>query len=386
MKKVIVNSKGKEKLKNLNLWLYKDELKEIPKSVKPGDLVHVKDETGRFLALGYANPKSLITVRILSFSKREINIGFFKERIQNALSKRKKIQKITDAYRVVHSEGDLLPGLVIDRYKDYLVLQINTTGMYRLKPLVLEAVKEILNPEGLLIKFDKKVANVELLPEEEEKIGGIPSEIIIHENNVKFAVDIVGGQKTGFFLDQRRNRKITTDYVEQGFEVLDLFSNAGGFGIYAALHGASHVDFVDISKHAVSLIEKNCKLNGITNYTVYNEDAFDFLQNVQKKYDVIVIDPPPFAKTLKEKEGAIRGFKYLVVNAVKALKEKGYIAVFSCSHHITQKDLKDVLLFASSKTGKSFTIVEHMYQDLDHPYLLNAPASFYLKGYLVMME
>ncbi len=388
MKKVIVNKSGYEKLSYFNPWLYRNEIKKFPKNVTAGSLVEIYSEKGQSLGIGYINPKSLITVRVLSFEKENIDINFFIKKIKKALEKRKKLEKITDSYRIIHSEADDIPGLIVDKYKNYLSVQFNTLGINNFKNEIIEALIKILNPEGIFQKCDEKVAKIEGFECQEKEISGkVPEEIIINENNIKFLVSIKEGQKTGFFLDQRKNRKIVSNYVEKGFKVLDLFSNAGGFGIYAQKAGASEVDFVDISKQACESIEKNCKLNNIKNYNIYNEDAFDFLNKNQKKYNLIVIDPPPFAKTKKEKEGAVKGLQYLVINSIKALEnEEGYIAVFSCSHHISFEELNRVLLFSSFKTKKKITVLEHMYQDIDHPIVLNIPNSLYLKGYLVKVQ
>ncbi len=384
MKKIIVNKNGLEKIKYLNLWLHKHDLKKLPKNVHPGELVEVISPKGEFLAIGYINPKSLITVRILSFENKKINKNFFVEKIEKAYLLRKKLENITDSFRVVHSEADEIPGLIVDKYRDYLSVQINTAGIFNLKEEVYHALIETFKPKGIYQKCDEKICKIEGFNCQEKIIfGDIPEEIQISENDVKFLISLKKGQKTGFFLDQRKNRKVVSNYVEKGFNVLDLFSNVGGFGIYALKNGANHVDFVDISKEACQMIEKNCRLNNLNSYTVFNEDAFDFLNQNNKKYDLIIIDPPPFAKTKKEIEGAIKGLQYLVINSIKSLTKDGFIAVFSCSHHIGFEELNRVLLFSSIKTGKKINIVEHMFQDIDHPYILNIPNSLYLKGYLI---
>ena len=384
MKTVIVKKVALEKLSKFHPWIYKDEIKKLPKNIDKGDLVKILSPDGEFLGLGYINPDSLITVRILTFKKETINKNFFKKRIENAYTHRLDLlNHKTNAYRIIHSEGDFISGLIVDKYGDYLSVQFNTAGISKFKKEIVDSLIEVIKPKGIYEKVDKKVADIEGLEKKEKVLfGTVPDEITIVENSIKFFVSIKEGQKTGFFLDQRKNREIVSSYVKEGFTVLDLFSNAGGFGIYCLKNEASFVDFVDISKTAVSQIKENCRLNNLTNFKVYQEDAFDFLNNLDKKYDLIIIDPPAFAKTRKEKKGAIKGFQYLVINSIKALKENGLIAIFSCSHHITQEDLKNVLLYASSKTGRKAVILEHMFQDLDHPHLLNAPSSFYLKGFL----
>ncbi len=386
LKNLVVKPSTVEKLKQFHPWIYKDEIKKIPKGVVKGDLIKVISPKGEFLGIGYINPDSVITVRILTFDNEEINKKFFFNRIQKAFNYRQEIfDKITDAYRIVHSEGDFLSGLIVDKYADYLSIQFNTAGINNFRKEIIESLIEIFNPKGIYEKVDEKIIKIEGLEENKEQTiyGEVPDEIIITENSLKFIASIKQGQKTGLFLDQRKNRKIVSSYVKNGFKVLDLFSNSGGFGIYALKEGAKFANFVDISQVAVSQIDKNCKLNGFKNYNIVKADAFDYLNNLDKKFNLIIIDPPAFAKTKKEKTGAIKGFQFLVINSIKALEENGYIALFSCSHHITEEDLKKILLFASQKTGKKLIILEKLMQDLDHPYLLNAPPTFYLKGFLI---
>ncbi len=387
MKKITVKKQAIEKIKSFNPWIYKNEIKKFPKDVYKGEVLSVYSPNGEFLGIGYINPLSVITIRMLSFFKKEdINKEFFIQRIKRAFKKREYLKKITNAFRVIHSEADFLPGLIVDYYNGYLSLQINTAGMENFRKEILEALIEVLEPKGIYEKSDEKSREKEGLNTEEGILyGNIPEEIIIIENDVRFIISLQKGQKTGFYLDQRKNRKIVSDYVKKGFRVLDLFSNTGGFGIYCGLKGADFIKFVDISENAVNLIVENCKLNSIKNYQVVQENVFDFLKEEVKKgekYDIIIIDPPSFAKTKKEKEGALRGFKYLILKSLQLLSEEGFIAVFSCSHHVDMEDLKDTALSASKDRKTPVEIVEHMYQDIDHPYILNIPNSLYLKGFL----
>lgn len=386
LKSVIIKISAVEKLKQFHPWIYKDEIKKFPKNINKGDLVKVLSPDGEILGIGYINPESIITVRILTFKNEEVNKEFFKKRIYKAFIYRQKIfDNITNAYRIIHSEADFISGLVVDKYGDYLSIQFNTAGINRFRDLIIKSLIEITKPKGIYEKVDEKILKIEGLKQNKEQTiyGEVLENIQVIENSLKFVASIKQGQKTGLFLDQRKNRKIVSSYIQRGFKILDLFSNSGGFGIYCLKKGADFVEFVDVSQVAVSQIEENCKLNDFKNYKAIKEDAFDYLNNLNKKFNLIIIDPPAFAKTKKEKVGAIKGFQFLVINSIKALEENGYIAVFSCSHHITEEDLKKVLLFASQKTGKRIVIIEKLMQDLDHPYLLNSPPSFYLKGFLV---
>ncbi|NPA51989.1 MAG: class I SAM-dependent rRNA methyltransferase [Aquificae bacterium] len=391
MKSILVKKEALEKLKNFFPWIYKNEIKNLPKTLIPGELVEILSNQGELIGIGYANPKSKITVRILTFSKQKIDKNFFREKIEKAYIKRKKLIKGTNAYRIIHSEADSLPGLIVDYYNNYLSLQINTAGMEVFRKEIIQSLIEIIKPFGIYDKSDAKMRDREGLFTENKIIyGEIPDKILVKEENIKFYVYLKEGQKTGAFLDQRKNRKIVSNYVEKDFKVLDIFSNTGGFGIYAYKKGASFVKFVDISQKTINQLKENIDLNFVKNYEIEKEDAFKFLKKelAQKKnfYDLIILDPPPFAKTKHEKQGAEKGFKYLILNSLKLLKKEGMLAVFSCSHHISLKDLKEISLKASKDTNTKIQVLEHMFQDIDHPYILNIPNSLYLKGLLLKKE
>jgi len=329
LKTITIKKEAVEKVLYFNPWIYRREIKYMPKSIIPGELVQVLTPDGKFLAIGYANPKSNITVRILSFEKRNIN----------------------------------------------------TAGIEVFRKEIVDSLIEIIRPFGIYDKSDPKVRDKEGLFTENKVIyGEVPERVLIKENGVRFYAYLKEGQKTGAFLDQRKNRKIVSDYVEKGFRVLDVFSNIGGFGIYAYTKGAEFVKFVDISEKVVNQLKENIELNLVKNYEIVNEDAFKFMKNEMKKkeqYDLIVLDPPPFAKTKHEKQGALRGFKYLILTGLKLLRKNGLMAVFSCSHHVSLEDLKRTALDASRDTKFRVEILEHMFQDIDHSYILNIPNSLY---------
>lgn len=387
MRTVLLNDAGIQKIKSKNLWIYSREIKEIKGSVKAGDLVRLSTPSGKFLGVGYINPLSKITVRVLSFEDVDIDEKFLKERVEKAYRLREDLFSKTNAIRIIHAEADFLPGLIVDYYDGYLSIQINTAGMERLREYIIKALLDVINPKGMIDKSDRVSRQIEgLCPQENNVYGDIPEDIIIIENDIRFSINLMNSQKTGFYLDQRANREKVSSYVKEGSVVLDLFSNTGGFGIYAASRGADFVKFVDISSSAISLIEKNIKLNRYKNFSIVKSDVFDFLKDELKsgiKYDVIVLDPPPFAKSKNEREGALRGFKYLILNSLKLLEKDGYLAVFSCSHHISHQDLIDITFEALRDTGFTVRYLDFLKQDIDHPYILNIPNSFYLKGFLV---
>ncbi len=385
-KKVVVKKSAVDSLKSFHLWIYRNQIKKTPKHLEEGEIVDIYSPDGKFLGVGYINLKSVISIRMLSFEDVKIDKNFFLKKISTAVEKRKNILCSTDAYRIIHSEADGLPGLIADFYNGYISVQINTAGMEKLRSFIVKALIDVISTKGIFEKSDEKSRKKEGLDTKHDVIyGEVPDRILIHENGVRFSVDIKSSQKTGFYLDQRKNRKTVSEYVREGFKVLDLFSNTGGFGIYAAKKGAEFVKFVDISDFALKQVEENCNLNSVKNYQTVKENAFDFLKREKEKnstYDLIILDPPSFAKSKKEKEGALRGFKYLLVSALKLVSNRGFVAVFSCSHHVGMEDLKKLTFEASVDTKTPVEIVEHLYQDLDHPYVINVPNSLYLKGFL----
>jgi 23S rRNA (cytosine1962-C5)-methyltransferase len=374
--KVEITKSGYEKLRKKAPWLYQNELKEIPKCDKGSiaDLVY----KGEYVATAFINPLSKITARVLSFEKVNIDREFFKDRISKAINRRSSLSGITNSYRLIHSEADFLPGLIVDKYGDNLVVSFTTAGMDNFKGVIIEILIELLKPKGIFEKGDKIRVKEGLEVVNQTLYGEVDDEFIIKEYDKKFLTNLKTGQKTGFFLDQRKNRKIVGNYGNK--KTLDLFANAGGFGIYA---NAKYTKFVEISPLACSLIERNCELNSLNNYEIIKADVFKFLENEKDIYDLIIIDPPAFAKTKSAKKGALKGWKYLIVNSLKILEEGGYLALFSCSHSITSKDLLDLALSSNIIDNSYLEVVEFLKQDIDHPYLLNIPNSLYLTGVLL---
>ena len=372
--KIEIDKRAYEKLKKRFMWVYKNEIVHSI-DAKPGDIVDIyyKD---KFIAVAFFNPLSKISARVISFDKVKINKDFFKDRIKEAILKRENIN--SNSYRLIHSEADFLPGLIVDKYGDNLVVSFTTAGMDSFKGVIVEILIDLLNPKGIYEKGDKVRDKEGLEVINQVLYGSVDDEFLIIENNKKFLTHIKESQKTGFFLDQRKNRKIVGEYGNK--KTLDLFSNAGGFGIYA---DAEYTKFVEISALACSQIEKNCELNGLKNYEIIKSDVFKFLESEKEKYDLIIIDPPAFAKNKEARKGAIKGWKYLIVNSLKLLEKNGYLALFSCSYSITSKDLLDLALSSSIIDNSYLEVIEFLKQDIDHPYILNIPNSLYLTGVLL---
>ena len=380
MKIVRVKKEAAKRVLSFFPWIYRNEI-EGALTYEPGELVRIESDK-KFLGIGYINPKSVISIRILTFKDEPIDGVFFRKRIEAALQKRRNIS--SNALRLVHSEADMLPGLIADRYGDYLSVHLTTAGMVRLRDYVIGAL-EGLQPEGMVIEGEN--LQKEGIAFERQIIRSVPDEVIVEENGLRFVADLIEGQKTGLFLDQRRNRSIVAGYVKKGDRFLDLFCNTGGFALYAARAGAK-VEAVDISQKALEQTRRNFELNGLDGEFIC-QNAFDYLRALRAKkerYDLIVLDPPSFAKHKSQKAGALRGFKDLLVNAFKIAAVGGKVAIFSCSYYVEEADLLELSLKASKDTRRRARVLEVLYQDQDHPWVVNVPYSKYLKGFLFEVE
>ena len=371
--KIEIKKNGFKKLQKRAVWLYDNEINR--RDIFDGRVATLTFQ-GKFVAKAFINFNSKIAARVITFKDEEINKEFWQNRIKAAIKKREGID--SNSYRLIHSEADFLPGLIVDRYGDNLVIDITTAGIEKIKDLIVEILIEELNPKGIYQKGDKVRLKEGLEVVEKTLYGIVDEEFMIIENGKKFLTNLKESQKTGFFLDQRANRlKLSNLKVDR---CLDLFANAGGFGIYS---NAKYVKFVEISQLAVEQIHTNAKLNGLKNYDIVKEDVFKFLETEDEKYDLIIVDPPAFAKSKSAKSGALKGWKYLIVNSLKLLNKGGYIALFSCSHAINSKDLLDLALSSSIIDNSYLEVIEFLKQDIDHPYLINIPNSLYLTGILL---
>ena len=381
MRKVLINKKAAKRLEEFFSWVYRSDIVSTLE-YEAGELVEIYDESEKFLAVGYINLASVIAIRVLSFKKEPINYRFIKSRILKAAAKRVKI--LQHACRVIHSEGDFLPGLIVDKYDEYLSVQFLTAGMVRFKDDILDVLINLYEPKGMYVVGEQSALKKEGIEPFSQIIGNIPERVIFEENGVKFAIKLIDAQKTGFYLDQRRNRKALTRYIKQKDRVLDCFCHVGGFGLYAKVHKDAKVRLVDISEEAITLAKENFALNDVKGEFVV-ANVFDYLRELRKskeKFDFIILDPPSFAKSRSKRSSALKGFKDITVNAMKIVEDEGYIALFSCSHHIGVKDLEDVILQSAKDNKKTIEVVEYLYQDVDHPYILNNEFSLYLKGIL----
>lgn len=362
-------------------WVYANEVAKIEGKDAQGSIAKVCAFDGRFIGYGYINHLSKIIVRILTRRDEIIDKDFFKKRIVNANDLRVNLG-FNDNYRVCFGENDLLPGLVVDKYGDYLCVQFLTLGMEVRKDMILDILEEIFSPKGIYERSDVSVREKEGLKQFKGVVrGAINSPVLINENGVKMFVDLENGQKTGYFLDQKENRLNLRRYVKDK-TVLDCFSNVGGFALNAAIGGAKDVTALDISEIAVEYIRKNAELNGLKNIKTECADVFERLREYrreEKKFDVIVLDPPAFTKSKETVKEGYKGYKDINIQALKLLRSGGILVTCSCSQHLTVNLFNDMLKESISQAGVNAKMLELRIQSRDHSTLIGLDEGLYLK-------
>lgn len=382
----VVSAKGAARIRDGHLWIYRSDVTQRPK-VESGAAVRVTDNRGRFLAWAHFGAESEITLRLLSKNDAAIDREFWRARLLAAADWRRSVVDDTDAYRLVHAEGDLLPGLIIDRYGDCFTLQTLTRGMDALKTMWVELLVELFQPRLIVERNDAKVRQLEGLPllnsvlyrNEPPEVGTANAMFVITENGIKFRVDLLEGQKTGAFLDQRENRAAAMTYATG--RGLDCFSFHGSFALHLA-GDCEHVTAIDISEAAIELARHNAELNGISNIEFIAANVFDKLRDYDdagERFDTIVLDPPAFAKNRGAVEGALRGYKEINLRALRILKPGGVLITCSCSYHILEPLFMEMLAEAALDAGRQVQVIEKRTQGRDHPILLTVPETYYLK-------
>ncbi len=387
---------GKEKsARNRHPWIFSGAIARVQGTPQPGDIVEVLSHEGEFLARGYYNPHSQITVRLLTWDREEeIGRAFWRRRLQAALARRAALglDAQTDAYRLVYAESDGLPGLIVDRYADWLVLQSLTLGIEPWKATLAELLVELLEPRGIYERSDVDVRAQEKLPMVSRLLWGEvpPADLLITENGLRFQVNAVHGHKTGFYLDQRENRRRVAAYC-RGREVLNVFSYTGAFAVYAASQGAGSVANLDSSADALRAAEGNMRLNGLAraNDQYLEGDAFSLLRRLRdqgRQYDLLILDPPKFAFSRAQLEAAARGYKDINMLGMRLLRPGGILCSFSCSGLVSEDLFQKILFGASVDVGREVRILERLAQGADHAVLLTFPEAAYLKGLVCRVE
>lgn len=381
----IILKSGKEKpLLRGHPWVFSGAVAKVDGEVSPGDIGDVYSKDGYFLGRGHLNPLSQIILRILTPRKEELGGFFFRERISKAVHLREELTRgKTNAYRVINGEGDSLPGLIVDRYKETLVLQCLTAGMERIKEMITESLVKEFHPQNVYERSDVATRKEEGLAESRGLLYGknISEFIEIEEFGCRFRANVKSGQKTGFYLDQRENR-LLLKRLSEGKNILDCFCYTGAFSIYGGSGEAREMTLIDSSEEALAMAEDHFGLNQITRipHQCLRGDVFQIMRNLKGEYDIIILDPPPFAKRKGNLPSASRGYKDLNLWAFRLLNGGGFLLTFSCSHHMSWDLFQKIVFSAALDSGKSIQLLGRMGHAWDHPIHLCHPEGEYLRG------
>ena len=395
MYKSVYLKKGKEEsLNRFHPWIFSGAIHHMEEGIEEGDIVNVFTAMNDFIAVGHYQIGS-IAVRVLSFSEEEINHSFWCSHLESALKMRQRIgiadNDNNNTYRLVHGEGDALPGLIIDCYGETMVMQAHSVGMHASRKAVCRALVEVMGNRMKHVYYKSETTlpfKAELEQENDFIHGGTDNDIAI-ENGLKFHVDWLHGQKTGFFIDQRENRSLLKHYAKDK-SVLNMFCYTGGFSVYAMRGQAKMVHSVDSSAKAIELTNRNIDLNfpGDKRHEAFCEDAFKYLDNTDNanKYDLIVLDPPAFAKHRKALHNALKGYTRLNVKGLQRIKQGGILFTFSCSQIVSKENFRNAVFTAAAQAGRKVRILHQLHQPADHPINIYHPEGEYLKGLVLYVE
>jgi 23S rRNA (cytosine1962-C5)-methyltransferase len=368
-------------------WVYASDLKEIVGDANPGDVVVIRDTKGHTLGSAIYNPKSQIVLRRFSYRKQDLDAEFFVRRVERAMKHREALPIDQKFCRILWSESDGVPGLIVDRYGDHLVLQTLTLAMAQREDLIVEALKQVLNPKSIIARNDAPVRKAEGLEQEKKVLHGTaPAPFEFETNRMVFQADLMEGQKTGLYLDQLDNYGLVARHAK-GRKVLDCFTNQGGFAQACALAGAREVIAVDVSEAAVDMTLRNARSAGVA-IGARVDNVFDYLKSAEKageKFDLIILDPPSFTKSKQTLQDALRGYKEIHLRSMMMLEPGGILATFTCSHHVSGGDFRQVINSAAVDTKSRYRYRATYSQRADHPIVTGIPETEYLRGYALEM-
>ena len=382
MNEVRVNRKAAGRVASGHPWIFSDDITDLD-GAQPGAPVKVADLKGHPLGVAHYSGASQIALRLLSREIEEIGREFYLRRLCAAQEHRRRVVRDTDAYRVVHGEADLLPALIVDRYGDYLVVQTLDQGMDAAKAEIVSCLEEIFHPQAVIARNDAVVREKEKLPLEKAVLSGpaaVPSAVAIHMNGFTLHADLLNGQKTGIFLDQRENYRAAARFAHGG-RALDCFTSTGGFALHLA-RKCEHVEAVDSSGAALALARANAEANGISNIEFRESDVLTVLARYaseRRPYSFVVLDPPAFAKSRRHLDAAVAGYKEINLRALRLLSPGGILVTCSCSHHLSEAALLELVAQASLDAGRTLRVLDRRSQSQDHPILLTVPETLYLK-------
>ncbi len=372
-------------------WIFSGAIAGKPQGISPGEIVRVEDSRGGFVAHGYCNPRSQIAVRLLEWDEAaEIDIAWWRDKIRAAVERRRTIlaDGRTDSCRLVFGESDFLPGLIVDKYAGFVVVQALTAGIARVEAEIVSILDELLHPAGIYEKSDPAARALEGLPESSGALAGIepPDRLTVLENGYRFLIDIKSGQKTAFYLDQRDNRRIVAEYAA-GRDILDCFCYTGGFSVYALSAGARSATLVDSSGQSQKIAAENIKANGpdMKSIEMIEGDVFKILRRFRdegRAFDMVILDPPKFAPNKASLKKALSAYKDINMLAAQIARPGGLLVTFSCSGAVDLQTLQTVLFWAGSDAGRQIQILRTLSQAEDHPRLATFPESEYLKGFI----
>lgn len=389
MNRIILNKRIGHRVLNGHPWIFGNEVKEVNGQANPGDIVEVYYHDGKFAGKGYFNPNSQIQVRLLTRNKNEeINEAFFLHKIQQAWKYRQQLG-YTENCRLIFGEADGLPQLIIDKFNDHFVIQTLALGIDLWKPAIVKALQEVFRPKGIYERNDVPVRELEGLTQQKGFLSEpFDTNIIIHENGLKFHVDIANGQKTGYFLDQQDNRR-AIQHIVKGADVLGAFTYTGTFEIHAAHYGAKSVHGLDISENAIAMCNKNAELNGVSSICQFEcVNAFDVLKTwvkEGKKYDVVMLDPPSFTKSRANIQKAITGYKEINLRGMKLVKPGGFLVTSSCTNLVQPDLFQEIIQMAAKDARRQLRQVTFQTQSADHPIIHGWENTHYLKFLIVQV-
>ena len=378
---VSVSPRGEERLRSGHPWIYRSDVAEAP--TEGGAVVSVRNRRGHVLGAALFSDRSQIAIRMLTYGEAAADAALIRSRLETAIRFRSTLQINATAYRLVHGEADLLPSLIVDRYGDYLVIQTLSQGMEKLTPVIVDALREIVGPRGILARNDPRARVLEGLEQRVEILAGeVPATVTVQELGITYDVDLWRGQKTGLFLDQRENRAAASLYAHG--RLLDCFSYNGGFALKLAEKAESTTAF-DISEEAVARIARNAERNKVSlDARVGNVfDELRGLERLRERFDTIVLDPPAFAKSRAAVEKATAGYKEINLRALKLLNPDGILVTCSCSYHVNEAAFAEIVYEAAVDAQAQVTVVEKRMQGRDHPVLLGVPETYYLKCFIL---
>jgi 23S rRNA (cytosine1962-C5)-methyltransferase len=374
----VISPRGEERLRRGHPWIYRTDVVDV--AAEPGDIVDVIGPRQRFLGRAFYSDASQISLRVVTRTEDDVDVAFWRSRLEAAIDFRRRLDIDANAYRLVHAEADLLPSLIVDRYDRVLVVQALSQGMDRALATLVPILVEATGATGVLARHDARVRALEGLEQRVDLLDGdVPETVVVRDGTVEYVVDLRHGQKTGLFLDQRENRAAAARYASG--RLLDCFSYNGGFALTLTPH-CDRVEAVDISADAVAAVAANAVRNGRSNIVPRQANVFDDLRHLEKtgeRYDTIVLDPPAFAKNKASVAKALAGYKEINLRAMRLLNRGGYLITCSCSYNVDEATFAEIVYSASADSHTPVTVVEKRMQGRDHPVLLGVPETYYLK-------